>query len=284
MEYAPSACPDALKLIRGGLWMDCLASLLEWSGKQVTSSLLPGQNDGHLLRTTLASYGVEYHEILPSDCVCDAAHYHSLLTQRGFSQAISVRSTQRNAQWIDVTEDLDRLSLTRNRLRIFPALPLDENPGAIFAEDIRIAALLEDAHTTCPLPALKDNPGHEIRYAHARIRSILSALAQERLVPPVVDAGQLSLLSHPQERSLIELLAFFPETVVSAASACEPGRIARFALEMSTQTQRCYTACPVRGVPADLAGARVALYTASGRVLGNSMRILRIGRMPSYDI
>ncbi len=119
-----------------------------------------------------------------------------------------------------------------------------------------------------------ENPVYYVQYAHARICSLLETLGQDGLsVPDSVDAA---LLSTEQERDLIKALASFPGEIRTAAEALDPSRINRYATELASRFHRFYNACRIRGEAADVAGARLALASATGTVLRNALRILGV--------
>src|SRR5262249_52869717 len=71
-----------------------------------------------------------------------------------------------------------------------------------------------------------DNPVYYVQYAHARIRSIGRAAAEQGIAIPAWEAIDLARLTAPEEQALIKRLLHFPEVVRGAARALEPHRLA----------------------------------------------------------
>ena len=119
-----------------------------------------------------------------------------------------------------------------------------------------------------------ENPVYYVQYAHARICSLLKALAGDGLsVPAHADA---SLLSSDQERDLIKAVASFPGEIRMAAEELDPSRINRYATELASRFHRFYNACRIRGEETPLAEARLALADATKTVLENALSILGV--------
>ena len=119
-----------------------------------------------------------------------------------------------------------------------------------------------------------ENPVYYVQYAHARICSLLKALAGDGLsVPAHADA---SLLSSDQERDLIKAIASFPGEIRMAAEDLDPSRIDRYATELASRFHRFYNACRIRGEETPLAEARLALADATKTVLENALSILGV--------
>lgn len=119
-----------------------------------------------------------------------------------------------------------------------------------------------------------ENPVYYVQYAHARICSLLSTLAQDGLQVP--DSADASLLTTDQERELIKSIASFPGEIRMAADDLDPSRINRYATELASRFHRFYNACRIRGEEPDIAGARLALAAATRQVLRNALRILGV--------
>lgn len=119
-----------------------------------------------------------------------------------------------------------------------------------------------------------ENPVYYVQYAHARICSLLSTLAEDGLtVPAQADA---SVLTTGQERDLIRSLAAFPGEICSAAEELDPSRINRYCSEVASRFHKFYNACRIRGESRDTAQARLALAAATRQVLENALGILGV--------
>ncbi len=87
-----------------------------------------------------------------------------------------------------------------------------------------------------------ENPVYYVQYAHARICSLIVALAaQGDTVRPAKDIDP-SLLSTPVEQALIKTLAQLPEEIRLAARDYDPSRINRYLVALAGDFHRFYNA------------------------------------------
>ena len=87
-----------------------------------------------------------------------------------------------------------------------------------------------------------ENPVYYVQYAHARNASILS-LAAERGID--FSAGDVSLLTHPNELGLIRTMLRLPELIVQVAENLEPHHLPHYAMELATAFHHFYENCRV---------------------------------------
>ena len=105
-----------------------------------------------------------------------------------------------------------------------------------------------------------ENPVYYVQYAHARIAGILR-LAAERGID--FSGGNLSLLVHEAELSLIRKMLQLPELVEQMATALEPHHLPHYSVELATAFQRFYERCRVvSSLPEDLELSRARLRLA----------------------
>jgi arginyl-tRNA synthetase len=118
--------------------------------------------------------------------------------------------------------------------------------------------------------------GTYLCYAYTRVQSILRQVAQARGLEP--DAGaDLTLLAHENERALIRALHDFNRTVQRAARQLRPNLVANALFTLCKDFSRAYTTCSVLHAESDeLARARLALFGATGRLLGEGCRLIGI--------
>ncbi|HEY9897672.1 MAG TPA: arginine--tRNA ligase [Pantanalinema sp.] len=117
-----------------------------------------------------------------------------------------------------------------------------------------------------------DNPVFYVQYAHARICSILRNAEEAGFAPESLEGADLSLLIHPDERSLMLRLASYPDEIAKAALAREPHRIARYAQDLAADFHQFYTNCRVLN-PAEpeLTRSRLSLSVASRITLASAL-------------
>jgi arginyl-tRNA synthetase len=163
-------------------------------------------------------------------------------------------------------------------------ITLDEIVDAVGVDAARysLARSSADSPLTLDLDEItrssNENPVHYVRYAHARIASLLRNAAEQG-----VAAGSdydPALLSHERENDLLKAIGDFPAVVATAAELREPHRIARYLEDLAGAYHRFYDACrvlPLAGEPAtELTRARLWLVEASRVVLANGLALLGV--------
>ena len=108
-----------------------------------------------------------------------------------------------------------------------------------------------------------ENPVYYVQYAHARNASILN-LAAERSID--YGAGDVRLLTHPNELELIRTMLRLPELVVQVAENLEPHHLPHYAMELATAFHHFYENCRVISANPDdndLTLARLKLVAAA---------------------
>lgn len=171
-----------------------------------------------------------------------------------------VRMSKRTGKAITLVDLLDEVPI--DSARFFFNL---REPGSQMEFDLDLA-VKEDS----------ENPVYYVQYAHARICSILRALAEEGVTPSEVASVNLSLLTDPAEIELIRHIGYFPGQISGAAVAYDPARITRYVIDLANLFHRFYGACRVKGVEADLMQARIALCVAAKNTLANGLSMLKI--------
>ena len=121
-----------------------------------------------------------------------------------------------------------------------------------------------------------ENPVYYVQYAHARICSLLAAMAAEGCpVPPVQDINA-ALLETEQEKELIKQLSLLPEEVRMAARDYDPSRINRYVTELSARFHRFYNACRLREAESEVKNARLALCAAVKTAVAVCLQIIGV--------
>lgn len=108
-----------------------------------------------------------------------------------------------------------------------------------------------------------ENPVYYVQYAHARNASIL-ALAAEREID--FSAGDVSLLTHPNELALVRTMLRLSELIVQVAENLEPHHLPHYAMELATAFHHFYENCRVISANPednDLTLARLKLVAAA---------------------
>ena len=119
-----------------------------------------------------------------------------------------------------------------------------------------------------------ENPVYYVQYAHARICTLIAALAAEG--HPVPGTADMSLLQHETEKELIKQLAALPEEIRLAARDYDPSRINKYVTELAARFHRFYTACRIKGAEEGLLEARLLLADCVRRVIALSLGLIGV--------
>lgn len=116
-----------------------------------------------------------------------------------------------------------------------------------------------------------ENPVYYVQYAHARIAGIL-AQAAERAGD--FSDGDVSLLTHDSELSLIRKMLRLPELVEAIAESLEPHQLPYYAVELATAFHDFYEKCRVLSDDVALSNARLKLVSAAKIVLARTLDLM----------
>jgi arginyl-tRNA synthetase len=137
-----------------------------------------------------------------------------------------------------------------------------------------------DSHLDFDLEVAKkqsnENPVFYVQYAYARISSILR-MAQERgMERPVYSNMNPALLSEPEERTLMKMMARYPGMLEGAVKSLEVHRITFYLNELAGVFHSYYNKNKVVTENAALSAARLVLVDAVRIVLGSALKILGV--------
>ncbi|KAG8718475.1 hypothetical protein FRC08_005208 [Ceratobasidium sp. 394] len=126
--------------------------------------------------------------------------------------------------------------------------------------------------------SFEGDTGPYLQYAHVRLSSI-SRKNPELFPLPAAENIQTDLLTEPQARDIVFLLASYPDVVRVACERNEPSGIVTFAMRLAHAISSAWDLLQVKGLPADqveTARARLFLFLCARDVLGASLRLLSI--------
>ena len=168
-----------------------------------------------------------------------------------------VRMSKRTGKAISLTDLLDEIPV--DACRYF----FNAKPETQMEFDLGLA-VREDS----------ENPVYYVQYAHARICTLLKALAAEGY--QVRDAAQveLTVLTAAEEKALIKQLAQYPVVVQLAARDYDPSFINRYLTELAAAFHKFYNACRIKGETATVLLARLKLADTARAVLKNGMTLI----------
>ena len=119
-----------------------------------------------------------------------------------------------------------------------------------------------------------ENPVYYIQYAHARICSLLKALAEEGYTAPRAADVDIALAQSEQEKALIKEISLFSEEIRMAGRDYDPSYINRYLVRLAAAFHRFYNACRIKGEADDIIAVRLKLAEATKQVLSNGLGIL----------
>ncbi len=237
----------------------------------------------------------------PSYFGSDIAYHYNKLLKRGFGEVVNVWGADHHGhvarmkaviEALDV--DPDRLTIIINQIVNFKddgaMVRFSKRADNFIGADDLIDEVGADAchyifleraagtHIEFDMELAKressENPVFYVQYAHARLCAVLRA-AKERGID--FSDGDVSLLTHPQEITLMKRLNELPNVVARAAENLEPHHMPHFTYEVARELQRFYEECRVLSSNEDdpaLTKARLKLVDAARIVLRNSLRIM----------
>lgn len=240
---------------------------------------------------------------VPTYVVPDIAYHYNKLAERKFDKAIDVLGADHHGYVPRLKAALKALGIDPDRLdallmqmvrlvrdgevikaskrsgkAITLVTLLDEVPidAARFFFNTREANSHFDFDLDLAVEKSGENPVYYVQYAHARICSILKAIADEGVTPENSSEQTLSLLTAADEIELIRHLAAFPNVIEEAAKSYDVARITRYSIELATKFHKFYNTCRVRCDKNELMQARLQLCSAVKTVLKNALSILKI--------
>ncbi|HRR10006.1 MAG TPA: arginine--tRNA ligase [Rhodothermales bacterium] len=116
------------------------------------------------------------------------------------------------------------------------------------------------------------NPAFYLQYAHARIHQIITKAAEVGL--SLKAEGDLSVLTHDREITLIKALLQFPDEIIGTAKSLQPQRLINYLREVAEAFHAFYHDCRIIGEAEDVAQARYNLACAAQYVVRNGLGIL----------
>jgi len=117
-----------------------------------------------------------------------------------------------------------------------------------------------------------ENPVYYVQYAHARSSGIIGQAAERGLK---YEDGNVELLRHDAELTLLRKMLLLPELVETIAENHEPHHLPHYALELATAFHDFYEKCRVLDDAApDLTRARLRLIAAAKIVLGSALALM----------
>ena len=170
-----------------------------------------------------------------------------------------VRMSKRTGKAISLSDLLDEVSVDAARWYF------NAKPDTQMEFDLGLA-VREDS----------ENPIYYVEYAHARICSLLRALAEEGVTVPAQNDVNMSILKGETEQALIKQIAQFCEEIKLAARDYDPSHINRYLQELAACFHRFYNACRIKGEEPAVQAARLKLADDTRVVLKNGLKLIGV--------
>ncbi len=211
-----------------------------------------------------------------------ADHHGHIMRMKGAMDAIGCDGDKLNVvlmQLVNLVKDGQQVKMSKRtgkaiQLRdLLEEVPVD---SARFLFNTREANTQMDFDLDLAVKQDNQNPVYYVQYAHARICSIFKALAADGVTPRNCTAGELALLTAPEERELIGHLALYANEIISAAKDYDPTKVTRYVTRTATLFHKFYNACRVKGEDEGLMQARLALCSCTRAVIKNVLTMFNI--------
>ena len=254
--------------------------------------------------------GLEKDEVLvrangiPTYFAADIAYHINKLEARGFDRAIDVWGADHHGHVARMKSALSAAGLNSDRFEVVlmqlvrltrdgevvrmskrtgKAITLTDLFDEISVDAARFFFNMRAAgsHLDFDLERAKrqdsDNPVYYVQYAHARICSIVSRLAEDGIdVPGFADINP-ARLNTEEELALLKKLCDYPEEIRAAAESLEPSKITRYVIDLSTAFHSFYNACRVKVEDdRELMDARLKLADSVRSVIRGILEMLKI--------
>jgi arginyl-tRNA synthetase len=115
--------------------------------------------------------------------------------------------------------------------------------------------------------AMTGNTGPYLQYAHARLTRLLNKAGA---------SGEVTDLKDPAEQQLALLLTDFADTVAQVAETLQPHRLCTYLYDVASALSTFYEQCPVLSSEGATRASRIALCTATRKVLQDGLSLLGI--------
>lgn len=122
-----------------------------------------------------------------------------------------------------------------------------------------------------------DNPVYYVQMAHARVNAVFRQLGERGYsYDKAIGLSNLTLLSEPHERELVDKLEQYPETLQRAAEALEPHLLTHYLRELAQGLHTYYNAHVFLVEHEALRNARLTLIHAVKQVIANGLKLLGV--------
>ena len=234
----------------------------------------------------------------------DIAYHRNKLEKRGFSKAINIWGADHHGHVARLQAALDGLGLDGSHRLIIVLMQLvnllqDGQPvrmskrsgKAIALRDLldevsvdaarfffssRASTSALDFDLDLAVREDSENPVYYVQYAHARICSLVSRLAEEGDRVPDAAAVDPAVFATGEEKSLIKTLSQLPEVIRLSARDYDPSHVNRYLITLAGEFHRFYNSCRIKGEEAHVLAARLKLADTVRSVIANCLALLGV--------
>ena len=226
--------------------------------------------------------------------------YHKTKFERGYDLMVDIFGSDHSATYPDVLAGLDSLGLDKEKVKVIihqfvtitqkgevvkmstrkaNFITLDELVDEVGPDVVRYFFIMRNysSHMNFDLDLAKkqsdENPVFYLKYAHARISSILRMTKEQNLISSLEN---LNLLTEEIEQKLIKMMHRYEEELYYSAVNFEPHKLTTYLENLASLFHKFYTECRIIGSPHKLAEARISLALAVKTILNNGLSILSI--------
>lgn len=186
-----------------------------------------------------------------------------------FREGQEVKMSTRRGEFVTIDELLDEVTTESIPGKdVMRFMLLTRSPDSSMTFDLDLA-----------VQESSENPVYYVQYAHARICSILRNAEDAGFDAPAYADGDLSLLVHPSELSLLRKMVELPEVVANAADQLAPHHLSFYAKELATSFHAFYRDCRVISSDPDdteITKARLRLSEAARVVLARVLGLMGV--------
>jgi len=238
----------------------------------------------------------------PTYFLADVAyHYHKY--QRGFEYAIdywgpdhhgyitrmlgAMRALGTPPDWLEIQilqqvnflEEGRPIDMSKRKGQFVTMDALCDEVGADVAKYIFLTRK-PGAHVDFDLDLAREqsseNPVYYVKYAHARICSVLRKAVEQGVEPGEPEAAALSALTEEGEWNLVGILIQLPRVIAAAAESREPHRLTGYIYEVASLFHQFYHQCVIISDDKHVTRSRLHLCLATRRILAIVLDLIGI--------
>lgn len=211
-----------------------------------------------------------------------ADHHGHVARMKGAMDSIGLDGTKLDVVLMQLVRLVKNGEIVRMSKRTGKAIQLADLLDEVPVDAARFIFNMREPNTQMEFDldlAVKEdsqNPVYYVQYAHARICSILKAIAAEGVLLRECTVDELNRLNTQEEKELIRHLASYTDEIIDAAKNYDPARITRYVINLATLFHKFYNSNRVICQDASLMQARLQLCICVKTVIKNILTMFKI--------